>query len=148
MDIELPLDFREFLNLFNENHVEYLLIGGYAVGYHGYPRATNDMDVWVAISPKNAERIVTALRKFGFDVPELSSDLFLQESKIIRLGMPPIRIEISTGISGVDFNECYRDRVVDILDGVPVNIISLGHLKINKKASGRHKDLSDLENLP
>ena len=148
MDIELPLDFREFLNLLNENLVEYLLIGGYAVGYHGYPRATNDMDVWVAINPKNAERIVTTLREFGFDVPELSAGLFLQESKIIRLGVPPIRIEISTGISGVDFNECYRDRVVDILDGVPVNIISLSHLKINKKASGRHKDLSDLENLP
>jgi hypothetical protein len=148
MDIELPLDFREFLNLLNENDVEYLLIGGYAVGYHGYPRATNDMDVWIAINPQNAERIVMTLQAFGFDVPELSADIFLQENKIIRLGMPPIRIEISTGISGVDFSECYRERVVDTLDGVPVNIISLEQLKINKKASGRHKDLSDLEHLP
>jgi predicted nucleotidyltransferase len=148
MDIELPLDFREFLNLLNENDVEYLLIGGYAVGYHGYPRATNDMDVWIAINSQNAERIVKTLHAFGFDVPELSADIFLQENKIIRLGMPPIRIEISTGISGVDFIECYRERVVDTLDGVPVNIISLEQLKINKKASGRHKDLSDLEHLP
>jgi predicted nucleotidyltransferase len=148
MDIELPLDFKEFLKLLNENQVEYLLIGGYAVGYYGYPRATNDMDVWIAISSKNAERVVVALREFGFDVPELSTGLFLEQDRIIRLGMPPIRIEISTGISGVEFADCYGARVADVLDGVPVNIISLEHLKINKKASGRHKDLSDLENLP
>jgi hypothetical protein len=148
MDIGLPLDFKEFWSLLNENDVEYLLIGGYAVGYHGYPRATNDMDVWIAINPKNAERIVTALKEFGFDTPDLSANLFMEENKIVRMGMPPMRIEISTGISGVDFGECYRDRVIDILDGVPVNIINLSQLKINKKASGRHKDLNDLENLP
>ena len=107
MDIGLPLDFKEFLSLLNENDVEYLLIGGYAVGYHGYPRATNDMDVWIAINPKNAERIVTALKEFGFDTPELSADLFLREDTIVRMGMPPMRIEINTGISGVTFNECY-----------------------------------------
>ncbi|HEX6384730.1 MAG TPA: DUF6036 family nucleotidyltransferase [Anaerolineae bacterium] len=148
MDIELPLDFKEFLSLLNDKGVQYLLIGGYAVGYHGYPRATNDIDVWIAIKPKNAERVVMALREFGFDTPELSPELFLKENKIIRMGIPPMRIEISTGISGVDFEECYRDRVIDILDGVPVNIISLRHLKINKRASGRYKDLNDLENLP
>jgi hypothetical protein len=148
MDIKLPLDFKEFLNLLNENDVEYLLIGGYAVGYHGYPRATNDMDVWIAINPKNADRVVTTLREFGFDTPDLSADLFLEKDKIIRMGVPPMRIEISTGISGVVFDDCYQDRVVDVLDGIPVNIISLTHLKTNKRASGRHKDLSDLENLP
>ena len=148
MDIELPLDFKEFLSLLNENNVEYLLIGGYAVGYHGYPRATNDMDVWIAINQENAERVVTVLREFGFNTPALSVDLFMEENKIIRMGMPPMRIEISTSISGVDFDECYRARIIDVLDEVPVNIISLRHLKINKKASGRHKDLSDLENLP
>ncbi len=148
MDIELPLDFKEFLKLLNEKNVRYLLIGGYAVGYHGYPRATNDMDVWIAIHPDNAQRMVTVLREFGFDLPELTPDLFLQENKIIRMGNPPMRLEISTGISGVEFDECYASRVVDTLDGVEVNIIDLPHLKANKKAAGRLKDLADLEYLP
>ncbi|MCL4706752.1 hypothetical protein KJ068_16405 [bacterium] len=147
MELRLPLDFKEFLSLLNAKKVEYLLIGGYAVGYHGYPRATNDIDVWVAISPENAERIAAALREFGFDTPELSASLFLKEDSIIRMGIPPMRIEVITGISGVRFDECYAERVVDTLDGVHANIISLNHLLKNKKASGRHKDLNDLENL-
>jgi len=109
MDIELPLDFKEFLKLLNAKKVRYLLIGGYAVGYHGYPRATNDMDVWIAVHPDNAKRIVKVLR---------------------------------------EFEESYASRIVDILDGVEVNIIDLAHLKANKKAAGRLKDLADLENLP
>jgi hypothetical protein len=125
-----------------------LLIGGYAVGYHGYPRATADMDIWIAIRRGNAKKIVAALKEFGFDVPELSVELFLEENQIIRMGVPPVKIDIATTISGVTFAECYAERVVDILDGVKVNIISLRHLKANKKASGRHKDLNDLENLP
>jgi hypothetical protein len=148
MDIELPFDFKEFLKLLNENDVRYLLIGGYAVGYHGYPRATNDMDVWVAIHPDNAQRVVNALRDFGFDHPELTPELFLQANKMIRMGHPPMRLEISTGISGVEFEDCYASRIVDELDGVTVNIIDLPHLKANKKAAGRLKDLADLENLP
>jgi hypothetical protein len=134
--------------LLNVHHVDYLLIGGHAVGYHGYPRATADMDVWTARDPQNAARLVAALKQFGFDLPELSADLFLKENQIIRLGVPPVRIEITTTISGVTFEECYADRVVDLLDGIQVNLIDLKHLKINKQASGRHKDLNDLENLP
>jgi hypothetical protein len=148
MDIELPLDFKEFLKLLNEKGVRYLLIGGYAVGYHGYPRATNDMDVWIAIRRDNAQKIVDALREFGFDHPDLTPELFLQENKIIRMGNPPMRLEISTGISGVEFEDSYASRIVDALDGVQVNIIDLTHLKANKKAAGRLKDLADLENLP
>jgi len=148
MDIELPPDFKEFLKLLNEKNVRYLLIGGYAVGYHGYPRATNDMDVWIAVHPDNANRIVEALREFGFDLPELNTNLFLEKDKIIRMGNPPIRLEISTGISGVEFEESYASKIVDTLDGVQVNIIDLTHLKANKKAAGRLKDLADLENLP
>jgi len=132
----------------NENEVRYLLIGGYAVGFHGYPRATDDMDVWIAVHPENAGRMVAVLREFGFILPELTPELFLQANKIIRMGVPPMRLEISTGISGVDFEECYASRVVDALDGIQVNIIALHHLKINKKAAGRFKDLADLENLP
>lgn len=148
MDVALPPDFKEFLKLLNAKDVDYLLIGGYAVGYHGYPRATNDMDVWIAIRPDNAERIVVALREFGFETPALSTALFMRENSIVRMGRPPMRIEVTTGISGVSFDECYAERVRDTLDGIEVNVISLRHLKANKTASGRHKDLNDVENLP
>ncbi len=136
------------MNSLNAHHVEYLLIGGYAVNYHGYPRATADMDIWVAAHPANADKVVAALKEFGLDLPELSPELFLHPWQIVRLGLPPVRIEVSTTISGVDFAECYAARVTDTLDGIPVCIISLGHLKLNKKASGRHQDLADLEHLP
>ena len=125
MEINLPLDFKEFLKLLNEKGVRYLLIGGYAVGYHGYPRATGDMDVWIAVHPDNAQKMVDVLKDFGFDHPELTTELFLQANKIIRMGHPPLRLEISTGISGVEFEECYSSRIVDTLDDVEVNIIDL-----------------------
>jgi len=144
----LPQDFREFLKLLNAQRVKYLVIGGYAVAYHGYPRATADMDVWVEVVPANADKIVAALKEFGFDLPELSAELFLTPEKIIRMGEPPIRIEIVTSISGVTFEDCYASRVIDELDGVTVSLIGLIDLKENKKASGRYKDLDDLENLP
>jgi len=148
MDTTLPTDFKDFLKLLNENAVDYLLIGGYAVAYYGYPRATVDMDVWVAISPGNAEKTTRALRDFGFDVPELSAELFLSPNKVVRMGVPPLRIEVLTTISGVSFDECFRQRTVAEIDGVPVSLISLEHLKINKRASGRLKDLADLDYLP
>jgi hypothetical protein len=134
--------------LLNSHEVEYLLIGGYAVNYYGYSRATADMDIWVAVHPRNAARLVAALKDFGFDVPALTPELFLQEGKITRMGVPPFRIELLNTISGVGFDDCYAERVQDTLDDVSVNIIKLGHLKANKKASGRHKDLDDLEHLP
>lgn len=147
MELKLPQDFKEFLKLLNAKGVEYLLIGGYAVGYHGYPRATADMDIWVAVKSETAEKLMAVLRDFGFDMPELTPELFLKEKKIVRMGIPPMRIEITTGISGVEFDTCYAQKVVDVLDGVQVNIINLQDLKVNKKASGRFKDLNDLENL-
>jgi len=148
MDIRLPPDFKDFVKLHGSRGVEYLLIGGYAVGYHGYPRATQDMDIWIALHPRNADRMVAVLREFGFDAANLSPALFLQEKSLVRMGIAPMRIEIVTTISGVAFDECYAQRVTDTLDGVAVDIISLQHLKQNKKASGRHKDLDDLEHLP
>ena len=147
MDLELPPDFKEFLKLLKAHGVKYLLIGGYAVGYHGYPRATNDIDIWIEISPNNAERMVKVLREFGFDTPDLSPNMFLQDQNIIRMGVPPMRIEVLTRISGVSFEEAYSERVIDRIDDVGVSLISLRQLKINKKASGRHKDLDDLEHL-
>ena len=146
--VNLPPDFKEFLKLLKDHEVEYLLIGGYAVAYHGYPRATADMDIWISIHPQNAQRLVTTLKAFGFELTELSPELFLKEGQVIRMGVPPVRIEIVTSISGVHFEECYTARVVDELDGVEVNLINLDHLKINKQSAGRYKDLDDLENLP
>jgi predicted nucleotidyltransferase len=146
--IHLPRDFKEFLRLLHAHHVEYLLIGGYAVNYYGYPRATADMDIWIAVHPANADRVVATLREFGFDLPDLSAELFLRSWQIIRLGVPPVRIEISTTISGVEFAACYARRAEDTLDGVLVSLISLEDLKRNKKAAGRHQDLADLEHLP
>ncbi len=144
----LPPDFKDFLKLLNSKQVEYLLIGGYAVGYHGYSRATADMDIWIVIHPRNAEKMVGVIREFGFAVDGLSAELFLKENNVIRMGVPPFRIEVLTTISGVRFEECYRERATDTLDEVEVSLISLKHLKANKKASGRLKDLTDLEYLP
>jgi hypothetical protein len=142
-----PDDLREFLKLLNSRKVEYLLIGGYAVGYYGYPRATADMDIWVSMSEQNAAKLVRVLREFGFDLPELKPDLFMKEDHVVRLGEPPVRLEILTTISGVRFADCYRHRVRARFDGLRVNLISLGHLKRNKRASGRAKDLDDLQHL-
>jgi hypothetical protein len=146
--IQIPPDFKDFLKLLKEHEVRYLLIGGYAVSYHGYIRATGDMDIWIAIHPDNAQKIVTVLKAFGFDHPELNEDLFLRENKILRMGVPPVRLEINTSISGVQFDECYQARVVDVLDGVEVSLIDLDNLKKNKRASGRPKDLVDFQKLP
>jgi len=146
--IQLPQDFKNFLKLLKSHEVRYLLIGGYAVIYHGFPRATGDMDVWVAVSPDNASKLVDVLKDFGFEVPDLSPNLFLEEGKVIRMGLPPIRLKILTSVSGVSFEECFNSRIVERIDDVEINIISLEFLKKNKKASGRYKDLNDLENLP
>jgi hypothetical protein len=145
---ELAKDFKEFLNLLRVNQVEYLLIGAYAVGYHGYPRATQDLDVWIASTPQNATRLVAALQEFGFGMPEVTSEFLLRPNNIIRMGREPVRIEILNWASGVDFDECYRERIVDEVDGVEVSLIGLDQLKKNKKAAGRLKDLADLEELP
>lgn len=146
--VRLPQDFKEFLKLLKEHDVRYLLIGAYAVNYHGYIRATGDMDIWVAIHPDNARKLVQVMKGFGFENDsEITPELFLQEKKIIRIGVPPVRLVISTSISGVEFDECYKSRIVDELDGVEVNLIDLENLKKNKKASGRPKDLADFGKL-
>lgn len=146
--IEFPQDFSEFLKLLNDHNVEYLLIGGFAVAIYGYPRATADMDVWVARNQLNAERLVMCLRAFGFDTPNLSVELFQDPERIIRMGEAPLRIEILTDIDGVQFEDCIGRAEQQDIDGVVVPVISLDDLKINKLASGRAKDLDDLENLP
>jgi predicted nucleotidyltransferase len=146
--IRLPPDFKEFLQLLSSKGVEYLLVGGHAVAYFGYARPTGDLDVWVAQSPGNAARLVEALREFGFDVPNLREELFMTDDQIVQMGHPPLRIDVLTTISGVEFADCYSRRTAASLDGVNVELISLEDLKANKAASNRHKDLDDLQNLP
>ncbi|MBM3328000.1 MAG: hypothetical protein FJY67_00815 [Calditrichaeota bacterium] len=143
----LSSDFKEFLKLLTSHKVRYLLIGGFAVGVHGYPRATGDMDLWVAIDPDNADRIVLAIREFGFDLPDLNRESFVQKNKVIRMGLPPQRIELLTSISGVDFDDCFAKREMVEIDGIKVSLIDRASLIANKRAAGRHRDLDDLEHL-
>lgn len=145
---QIPSDFKEFLKLLNENKVEYLLIGGYAVNYYGYVRPTGDMDIWISMSRKNAEKVVAALREFGFVSSEINAELFVKEKSLVRMGVPPMRLEITNYIDGVEFSESFNERELIQIEEIKVNLISLKHLKATKKASGRYKDLNDLENLP
>ena len=135
------------MKLLNSRRVEYLLVGCYAVCYHGYYRNTGDMELWIAVHPENAAKMVSLIREFGFNVPELSEALFLQKGRIIRMGIEPVRIEILTEISGCEFADCYQQKVEATLDGIPVMIISLADLIKNKLKSGRLKDLDDARKL-
>lgn len=145
--MKIPPDFKEFLRLLNVHGVRYLLVGGYAVGFHGYVRTTGDLDIWVEATPENVERILAALQEFGFSPPEGLAQALCRPDQILRMGVPPMRIEILTSISGVEFGDCHPQRVVAEIDGVEVSVLGLSHLRINKKAAGRHKDLDDLEHL-
>ena len=146
--IPLPRDFKEFLALLNAKQVKYLLVGGYAVGFHGYPRTTLDIDIWVGVNRENAQKLVAALKEFGFNVPDLSESKFLNPDRIIQMGVEPMRIEIFTGLKGVSFDECFANKIVASWDGIQVSLISLNDLKEAKRAAGRHQDLNDLEHLP
>ena len=145
----LSADFRDFLKCLNDHGVEYLLIGGHAVAYHGYVRPTQDMDVWIAVSPDNARRMVAAVEAFfGCKLEGLAPGWFLDTEQVTRFGVQPHLIEILTRIDGAEFGSAYSHRIVSELDGLRINIIALADLKINKRASGRNKDLADLDNLP
>ena len=143
----LNQDFKEFIELLNAAEVRYLVVGGYAVALHGYPRYTKDIDIWIERSTQNAERLLSALERFGFGSLGLTVADFLEPDQVIQLGYPPRRIDLLTSLSGVSFEPCYAARVEVTLDGVTVPFISLEHLKMNKRASGRYRDLADLESL-
>jgi len=145
--IRLQKDFSEFLKLLNLKQVKYLIVGGWAVGYYGHPRATGDIDIWVSTEMENAFKLVKVFKEFGFDVQELSVDLFTKENQITRIGVPPLRIEIFTSISGVNFEECYAKRKTEKIDDIEMNFIGLEDLKKNKTAAKRYRDLDDLERL-
>ena len=145
--IRLPPDFKEFLRLLEANNVEYLLVGGYAVGLHGYPRPTGDIDFWISRSETNAKKVFDVLVEFGFNSPDLSSTLFKLEKSIVRMGVPPFKLEVITHIDGVTFDDCYHRRVETEIDGCKVKVIGFDDIIANKKASGRPKDVNDLIEL-
>ena len=140
-------DFKEFFQLLNANGVRYLIIGGYAVAYHGYPRYTKDIDIWIGVNPDNAERVVKTLKDFGFESLGLEIGDFLETDTIIQLGHAPNRIDLIMGVPGVDFEESFAVREEEEIEGVKLNFIDLENLKKSKKASGRLQDLADIENL-
>jgi hypothetical protein len=146
-DTVLNRDFKEFIASLNDNGVRYLVIGGYAVAVHGYPRYTKDMDIWVDMTADNAANILKALEQFGFGSLGVNASDFTLPDQMLQLGHPPGRIDILTTLPGVEFAECYPARIVVDVDGVSVNFIDLDNLRKNKKATGRHQDLADLENL-
>jgi hypothetical protein len=143
----LNADFKEFLQSLNDNSVRYLVVGGYAVALHGYPRYTKDIDIWVELAPENSARIMGALQQFGFGSLGLVEQDFLEADTIVQLGYPPRRIDLLTTLPGVDFETCYAMKVIVDLDGLPVNFIDLENLKKNKRAAGRAQDIADIENL-
>jgi hypothetical protein len=133
----------------NSTGVEYLLIGGYAVAHHGYERVTKDIDVWIGTTPANAAKVSSALQSFGGFSPEsVPSRQFEEAGRVFAFGREPFRIDILTGPDGVDFRECYGRRDTVVWDGIRVPLISLSDLRANKLASGRTRDIADLENLP
>jgi hypothetical protein len=140
-------DFKEFIESLNANRVRYLVVGGYAVALHGYPRYTKDLDIWIESNPENAQALVLALTQFGMASLGLTETDFLDPEQVVQIGYPPNRIDILSTVSGLEFTSCYAQRVKTILDGVEVNFIDLENLRKNKKASGLLQDLADLENL-
>ena len=144
----LSRDFKEFVESLNANGVEYLVVGGYAMAMHGRPRHTGDLDVWIDQRTENANRPIRALRDFGFGDVGLSVDDFTTPNQVVQPGYPPFRIDLLTSIDGIDFQQAWGRRERLEHDGLPINFIGLDDLKANKRASGRPRDIDDLENLP
>jgi len=140
-------DFREFIELLNKHKVRYLVIGGYAVAFHGHPRYTKDLDVWIWMDKTNSENLIAALKEFGFGTLKLKAEDFLQKDIIIQLGYPPNRIDLMTSPKGVEFENCYASRETIEIEGLKIDFIDIANLKKNKRATGRLQDLADLENL-
>lgn len=138
-------NFKEFAQLLNANHVEYMVVGGYAMWAYGHPRYTGDIDFWIKPEAENARRLLCCLEEFGFGSLNLKQQEFEQVDAVIQLGFPPARIDLMTSISGVQFDEAFAHRIVVNLDGLELSVIGLQEFIVNKKAIGRHKDLGDIE---
>ena len=142
----LPDDFKDFLNILNEKQVRYLIVGGWALGVHGYIRATGDMDIWICTEDDNLDLLMSSLAEFG--VPGgISKDFFKVKGNAFRMGTPPMRIELITEATGIDFGSCYENRIEIDADGITIPFLSYQNLVKNKRSSGRLKDLADLEGL-
>jgi hypothetical protein len=143
----LNKDFREFIQLLNVHDVLYLVVGGYAVAFHGYPRYTKVIDLWIWSDRSNAKKLLQVLRDFGFGSLDLTADDFLDPEQVVQFGYPPNRIDILTDLKGINFKECYSSKVAVTIEETMINFIDLENLKKNKTATRRHQDLADLENL-
>ncbi|MBI5606191.1 MAG: hypothetical protein HY879_22895 [Deltaproteobacteria bacterium] len=143
----LNKDFNEFIKLLNEHKVKYLVVGGYAVAFHGHPRYTKDLDVWIESSPANSRNLLKALDRFGFGSLDLTVEDFLVPDHIIQLGYPPNRIDLLTSAAGLDFEDCYASKVVTTIHGLQIDFVDIENLKKNKRSTGRAQDLADMENL-
>lgn len=145
--MEVQKDFREFFMLLNAHEVKFMIVGGYALAYHGAPRFTGDIDVFIQSDHENAKRMMNALTDFGFSSPDLSVDDFQDPDKIIQLGYPPVRIDIITSLSGVGWEEADDSKEAGMYGDVPVSYIGKKQYIMNKRVSGRMKDLADIEAL-
>ena len=145
--MEIQTDFKELLELLNTHNVEYMIVGGYALAFHGAPRYTGDIDIFVKPDKENARRILDALDEFGFGAVGIELSDFEYENKVIQLGVPPVRIDIITSISGVKWEDAFSSRVKGQYGDVPVYYIGLDQFIKNKKSIGRKKDMADLEAL-
>ena len=145
--MNIQKDFEEFLRLLNAQSAEYVIVGGYAVAFHGYIRTTNDLDIFFRSSSENIGKIENALEKFGFPKGSVSLEEFYDQGSIIRMGVPPVRIEMINTISGLTFDEVWANKISDTYGEVNVSYIGFKDLVKNKRASGRPKDLADLDEL-
>jgi hypothetical protein len=145
--MEVQKDFKELLELFNKHKVEYIIVGAYALAYHGVPRFTGDIDIYVHPTPENAQRIFAALDDFGFGSLDLTAEDFQKPGSVVQLGVPPVRIDIITSITGVVWQEADKGKNEGLYGDVPVYFLGREQLVANKRATGRKKDLADLESL-
>ena len=145
--MEVQSDFRDLLALLNEHKVEYPIVGGYALAFHGAPRFTGDIDIFVRPAPKNAQRIVNALAAFGFSFSNLTVDDFQNPNKVVQLGVPPVRVDLITSLSGISWEEANASKEPGIFGDVSVHYIGRKQYIANKRAAGRKKDLADIEAL-
>lgn len=143
--MEAQKDFKELLKLFNKHKVEYAIVGAYALAFHGCPRYTGDLDILVKSAPSNAKNILKAIKEFGFGSLNLTIEDFSSEKKVIQLGMPPIRIDILTSLTGVTWKQISSNRVKGKYGNTAVYFIGKDELIANKRALGRYKDLADIE---
>jgi predicted nucleotidyltransferase len=145
--MKLATDFRDLLSEFNVAGVEYLVLGGYAMAAHGFPRYTKDLDIFYNPTPPNVDRLIRALTAFGYRGSEITPEGLLTPRVVHYFGVPPLRVDLLNFAAGIGFEEAYAARVAINLDGVEVPIISLPMLMANKRASGRLQDLADVEKL-